>query len=722
MLKLNKKQWFFILLLSAILIFFYTTILSIKDINNSFDSIHNDITKPRVFDRNGKPLNLTYVNNWNFHYLISLEKVPLFFQKALIFSEDKRFYTHNGVDWYARLHALWQDISNMEIQRGASTITEQTVKILHERNRNFWSKWIEGFEANSLEKNHKKSEILEFYINQVPYYGNMRGIIQASNYYFNRDISLLNNKELLALVVLIKSPSILDIYTNKESVEKKISALAVKMNQGSIISHEELSDIKNTKLILEKQEINYNVMHFVNYILTNQNYNKEAKIISTLDLDIQNKSQEILDYYIKQLEQKKVNNIACIVINHETHEVLAWTVSSNKKSDTSDFDSILVERQPGSTLKPFLYAMAFENGWNAATIIDDSPLAQKVGSGLHEFNNYSNNYHGKITVRTALANSLNIPAIKTVDYFGVEKYLNLLHKLGFSLNKSSDYYGTGLALGNGEVSLLELARAYTVFPNRGKLFDLKFTIHNFISKPINVFKEETTSIITHILSDEVARSIEFENSTNFLFKTAFKTGTSNDYRDSWVVAYDSKYLVAVWAGNLNNQTTLGVTGSYVPLKIAEDTMNYLNRNNTINNLYISPKLIKKEICVEDGIIFNDRKCNSYTEFFETNISIPNELPDNTDFPFEFPKIIRPTNDLIIAVDPRVPLDEQKFKFDVQNTLESDIIEWKLDDKILLNSNKSYYLWKISRGDHILNVSIIRNGNIIFSEKIKFRVI
>lgn len=720
--KLKKKQWLLILLLFVIVLFCCATILSIRDINSSFNSIHDNVTKPQVFDRNGKPLNLTYVNNWNFHHLILLEKVPVFFQKALIFSEDKRFYNHSGVDWYARFHALWQDFSNMKKQRGASTITEQTVKILHERNRSFWSKLIEGLEANSLEKHHTKSEILEFYINQVPYYGNMRGIVQASNYYFNRDVELLNKKELLALVVLIKSPSTLDIYGNKKTVEKKILDLAIKMNQQSIITDEELNDIKNTELILEGQEVNYDATHFVNYVLMNYN-NNEAKIISTLDLDIQDKSQEILDYYIKQVEQKKVNNIACIVINHKTHEVLSWAVANNKKSDTSDFDSILVARQPGSTLKPFLYAMAFENGWNAATIIDDSPLVQKVGRGLHEFNNYSNNYHGKITVRTALANSLNIPAIKTVDYFGVEKYLKLLHRLGFqSLSESSDYYGTGLALGNGEVSLLELARAYTVFPNRGKIFDLKFTKNNHINKPINVFKEETTSIITHILSDEVARSIEFENSTNFLFKTAFKTGTSNDYRDSWVVAYDSKYLVAVWSGNLNNQATLGVTGSYVPLKIAEDMMNYLNRNNTINNLYVSPKLIKKEICVENGIVFNDGKCNSYTEFFETNIHIPNKLPNSTDFSLELPKIVRPTNDLIIAIDPRIPPEEQKFKFEVQNTLESDIIEWKLDNEILLNSNKSYYLWKISRGSHILNVNIIRNGNTIVSEKIEFKVV
>jgi penicillin-binding protein 1C len=217
-------------------------------------------------------------------------------------------------------------------------------------------------------------------------------------------------------------------------------------------------------------------------------------------------------------------------------------------------DAVLIPRQPGSALKPFLYALALERGWTAATLIEDSPLSAPVGAGLHPYHNYSRKYYGPVRLRAALGNSLNTPALRTLRHIGTDRFLARLRRLGFeSLRQHPDYYGDGLALGNGEVTLYELVRAYTVLANRGRRLPLRVTMApgaDDRSAPSQVFPDDTTSLIGDILSDPGARSLEFGHGgmLRMPVQTAVKTGTSNDYRDAWALGYNSRFTGGIWMG------------------------------------------------------------------------------------------------------------------------------------------------------------------------------
>jgi penicillin-binding protein 1C len=654
--------------------FILLTLISINNPAQEFQEVYLQAKKPQILDRNNIPLNITFENEWNLHGFIKLEKVPSFLQQAFLLSEDKRFYDHKGVDWIARLSALKGNIFGKNT-RGASTITEQVVQMIHPKRRNLWSKWIEGWEAKLLEKKASKSQIFEFYLNQVPYSKRNRGIIQGANYYFDHDISLLNKKSMLALALIIRAPNRLDLHKKPLSMQKSFLPLLHKLHKSQVINEDELNNIAAQELKLNLSEGKYNYSHFTKYIISNFVKEDDVKITTTLDINLQNSTQEVLNKHLKDLDKYNVNNAAVIILNNKNNDVVSWVVANNKDSNTNFYNTIVTKRQPGSTLKPFLYALDIELGSNAASIIDDSKMEQSVGMGVHQLSNYSNTYYGKITLRQALANSLNIPAIKTVDKIGVENFLNLLHKLHFdSLDKSASFYGTGLSLGNGEVTLFELVRAFSVFTNHGTLKEPNFILNkDGKSKDINIFKSTTTSVISNILSDKVARSLEFSDDIYFSSQTAFKTGTSSDFKDAWVVGYNANYLVGIWLGNLNNETMDGVTGSIGALPILQDIISLVDTKSDPASLYTNRALIKKDICVENGIVTTNKKCNSYTEFFAKDIEFAQKLPNKNTTQFKS-EIIFPTNGLIIAIDPKTPKNTQVLKINITDLKKTDLIK------------------------------------------------
>ncbi|MDM8569127.1 DUF2304 family protein, partial [Thiotrichales bacterium HSG1] len=280
---------------------------------------------------------------------------------------------------------------------------------------------------------------------------------------------------------------------------------------------------------------------------------------------IQSITQQILDQQIQNIFS--VKHGAVLVVDHQTGEVLAW-VNAGKPSERSQIDAITTPRQPGSTLKPFLYGLALEKGWTAATLINDVPLAEAVGTGMHSYHNYSRHYYGAISLREALGNSLNIPAIRTIQQFGVETFLHRLHQLGMtSLTAAPEHYGDGLALGNGEVTLFELVQAYTVLANNGFFQPLKVLRDAPTSDVQTIFNSQISSIITDILSDPEARRLEFGNGLRLPLQTAIKTGTSSDYRDAWTVGFNYKYKVGIVLGNLYQQPMSQVSGASGPALI-----------------------------------------------------------------------------------------------------------------------------------------------------------
>lgn len=690
-------------------VIFMATLISLKTLP-SLEQVATTASQPLLLDRYRQPLYYQVRRDWNVYDQAPLHNIPPLLQQAFIFSEDKRFYSHHGVDWQAKLHAMWEDLRAMHIIRGASSITEQVVRIVHTRPRTIWSKWIEAIEAYFLEIKETKLNILEFYLNQVPYANEHRGIVQASRYYFNRDIDTLSPKEMLALVVMARAPSAYDLFHNYKGCESRILQLNDRLYSEGVISEAVYQQIKTSSLQPTKTPLEMDTYHFAHFVWSHID-NGTQRLTTTLDSNLQLTVKKMLDKRIEQLAGKNVHNGAVLVVDHQTNEILAWAVAGDIKQETngSFVDALLTPRQPGSTLKPFIYTLALEKGWTAATIIKDEPLQTVVGNGLHSYKNYSRVFYGDLTVRESLANSLNIPAVKALDYVGINTALDTLHRLGIKdLARNPSVYGVGLALGNGEVSLYELVQAYTALANKGIYRPLRFKLDEYTPRGEAVFSPEVTSIVSSIISDNISRQLEFGdgNSLFFAVDTAAKTGTSTDYRDAWIVAYNYRYMVGIWMGNLDREPMSDVTGSTGPALLAHSIFTELNRNQETKALYVSPKLSQRRVCVampyENSCVYRDEWFVPGTEPVESSKL---QKPKLNVLPIQIQK---PSDDLDMAIDPRIPDQLEAFEFSLNQHEKIKKVDWYVDGVLIASTDTEKYLWSMVRGKHVVKADVLLN--------------
>ncbi|MEJ2444540.1 MAG: transglycosylase domain-containing protein [Exilibacterium sp.] len=663
-----------------------------------------DLAKNTYLDRYGRRLNVTYDNAWNTNDQVRFHEIPEFLRRAFIISEDKRFFCHAGVDWLARLNALRQNLLATDVVRGASTITEQVVRILHPRPRTIWSRWVEGFEAMALENRFSKVDILEFYLNQVPFKARRRGVVQAAHYYFNRDLSTLNQREMLALAVLVRAPKWFDPKQQPSRLNRAIDHLAQRLHNTAL----KPQAISRRELALSNVDLRHDVSHFIRYADSHREvfpHQHDAAggttINTTLDLELQMKVQDIIDSRLENLHSRGVKNGAVLVVDHESNEILSWAVgyAGQPGKAYNKIDAVSVRRQPGSALKPFLYADAFGRGWTAATLLDDEPLEESVGLGMHTYHNYNRGHYGLISVREALGNSLNIPAVRAIQFIGPSEFLTFLYNLGIkSLSAHPNVYGDGLSLGNGELTLFELVQAYTVLARMGDYKPLSFIDgEHFDNGSRRVLSEDIASLIADILSDPAAREKEFgwDSVLNLPYQTAVKTGTSSDYRDAWAMGFNDKYTVGVWIGNLDYSAMNRVTGASGPALSLRAIFNELNRNRDVRPLYFSDNLHKQRICVDTGLPADDN-CESRDEWF-----IPGSPPQGMAAKPENIRIRKPGPGLRLAMDPRIPDELEYFEFALTDTPDLQNLQkvrWYLNNRLLATTRKPVYHWKLARGN------------------------
>ncbi|MBI5062140.1 MAG: transglycosylase domain-containing protein, partial [Desulfatitalea sp.] len=602
----SARLWAFVLaagigLPAAVLAF--CTMAGMKPMSNAPADLPQATHKVQLLDRHGEPLTQTYRNPWNYNDTVALHQIPSLLQAAFVMAEDKRFFSHPGMDLWARLNALWQNLGALRVVRGASTISEQVVRLIHPRPRTVWSRWLEGFEAMRLERRWRKAAILEFYLNQVPFGAQRRGVVQAARYYFDRDLSTLSPKEMLALAVLVRAPSSLDLYRHPEALLPAVTRLSERMTAGSLLSNDQLKALAEEKLSLSRPRLRANAAHFARHLFDSappERLHDTSGLHTTLDAGLQQMVQQTLDRRLRDLADRRVFDAAALVVANQGRAILAWANAgqSDPAAPHREVDGVLARRQPGSALKPFLYALALERGWSAATRIDDAPLQTVVGPGLHTFHNYSHTYYGPVSLRNALGNSLNTPAVRTLRFVGVNDYLARLRALGLtSLDQTPDFYGEGLALGNGEISLFELTQAYATLACRGRFAPLQSfgdDARAVTEEP--VFSEAVASLIADILSDPAARQLEFgtNSALNFPQQTAVKTGTSSDYRDAWAVGFNSHFTVGVWMGNLDASPTNGVSGAMGPALVLRTIFARINTHEKTRPLFRSPQLVRQE--------------------------------------------------------------------------------------------------------------------------------
>lgn len=655
----------------------------------------------QVTDRFGTPLSANYGGAWNTSDLVPLYDIPEDLVQAFIVAEDKRFYAHAGIDWRARAQAFVQNVRCLCADRGASTVTEQVVRMLAPRPRTLWTRWVEGWDAQRLERAATKADILEFYLNQVPYAANRRGVVQAARYYFNRDLSTLSRREMLALAVLVRAPGRYRLRENPSRLDRALARLAARMEPPLAVDAGQPWAFAAPALSVEAS-------HFVRFARSAAGAGA-GRIRTTLDGPLQKTVQTLLDRRMVALSANRVHNGAVLVADHRTGEILAWANAGAGDPEVPGgaIDAVLTPRQPGSALKPFIYALALEKGWTAATVIDDAPLSEAVGAGLHAYRNYSRKFYGPVTLRQALANSLNIPAVKAVQFVGAEAYLEALRRIGFTgLAAHPDFYGDGIALGNGEVTLFQVVQAYAALANKGMARPLHVVTGARSEKdaPGRVAGEGAASLIANILSDAAARDLEFGEGSvlDMPVQTAVKTGTSTDFRDAWAVGFTHRYVVGVWMGNLDRTPTDGVSGARGPALLLRSVFAELNKKGSARPLFLSPSLESRTVCTPSPAA--TAGCVKKTEWFlpgtAERVQTGSFAPESPSPSQAVYRLSHPLDGLRMAIDPRVPLADQAFLFRAQ-TEGDGTVEWVLDGRSLGRGRSESYLWALERGGHAL---------------------
>jgi penicillin-binding protein 1C len=689
------------------------TRLSLRDFPDDLESLAGIAAKSQVLARDGTPLSYTLENSWNSTDVVPLAAVPALLQHAFIVAEDQHFYEHHGVDWPARFAALWLDIREGAAIRGASSITEQVVRMVHPRPRTLWSRWVEGFEAARLDARLSKAQTLSFYLNQVPYAERRRGVVQAARLYFDRGLDTLSPGEQLTLAVLVRSPVGMDLRRNAPRAQRAVEQLADRLQQRGDLTAAQREQIRTQPWELDNSAVALEASHFVSHALSSAHGGSTpAQIRTTLDPHAQLTAQRTLDSALAALAKRHVHDGAVLVIDHRRNEIEGWVVgraaSAHDAPGTAaqGYDTLLTPRQPGSTMKPLLYALALEHGWTAATLIEDAELSESVGGGQHTFHNYSHRHYGVLRLREALGNSLNIPAVKTLKFVGEDAFLERLHLIGVSsLTQHPEFYGDGLALGNGEVSLLEMAQAYTVLARGGRYLPLTLIENDPAPRAdIAVFTPAVATLIGNILSDPDARMLEFGRGLQFPVETAIKTGTSTDYRDAWAIAFDYRHTIAVWMGNLDGSAMDGVTGAVGPAMVLRSLFSELNRNQDTRPLPLSGDLIPAGICRRDGRLA-DETCESTTEWF-----VPGTLPPRTGLlvaaaPAQY-RLLQPTAGLQIAHDPRIPAEFEALPMQIAAVSGLWRVDWYVDGELAESTTDTRYSWPLQRGTHSVRARIM----------------
>lgn len=547
------------------------------------------------YDRDGKVLFQLYKDKNRLP--IAFKDISETLKKATIAIEDKDFYKHGGISNVGIIRSFFSLLITRKISGGGSTITQQLIKnVLLDSSQTSTRKLKEIILAISVEGKYTKDQILEMYLNEVPYGGSYYGVGSAAKGYFGKNPNQLTLLESAFIAGLPQSPSIYSPFIGvKDAWKGRTKDVLRRMREDKYITvSEEKAALANmNSLAFSQSRMSMNAPHFVFYVkdLIEKEYGAKIldqglKIKTTLSLDVQQKAEKIVKEEIEGIKKYKVGNGAVVVLDSQTDEILGMVGSYDyNDEDYGKYNAAVARRQPGSAVKPITYALAFEKGYTPATTLMDVKTAFPVkDQSDYEPVNYDGKFRGPVQLRFALANSLNIPAVKLVSMIGIPDFLERADLMGLhTLAPTQDNlnrFGLSITLGGGEVSLLDLSNAFAVFARGGvrkepvSILEIKNSSNKLIfsarpSKETKVFSPEISFLISHILSDNNARSEAFglRSYLNVPGKTvAVKTGTTNDKKDNWAVGYTKGITVGVWVGNNDNtvmdpRVTSGETGA-----------------------------------------------------------------------------------------------------------------------------------------------------------------
>ncbi len=575
---------------------------------NSFDS-RKVAQSTKIYDREGKTV-LYDLNHDVRRNVVPLPEISPNLQKAAIAIEDSEFYNHSGVSFMAVARAIWVDITTLSLAQGGSTITQQVVKnTILSGEKSPVRKLQEWVLAWKLEQKYTKDQILEFYFNVTPYGGTLYGAEVAARAFFGKSAADLTLAEAAYMASIPQRPTYFSPYgNNRARLDERKDYVLERMELLGYITEEEMRAAQAETVVFSRQQNNSIIApHFVFYIeeKLEEMYGPDVvtqglTVITTLDTELQNAAQSILkEGALSNTARFNASNAAMVAIDPKTGQILSMVGSRDYFDEIipGNYNVAVAPRQPGSSFKPFVYATAIEKGYTSETIVFDVPTQFSTACGVGDIansefpcyapQNYDLKFRGPMTFRSALAQSINIPAVKALYLAGIDNVIDLSRRMGITTLGEAKDYGLSFALGAAEVSPLEMASAMGVFANDGvrhpatgilEIRDMKGKVlMKFEEKPEQAISPEVARTMADIMSDNQARIPSYNPNNPLAFSdydVAAKTGTTNESRDAWTVGYSPNLAVAMWAGNNDNSPMVKEIAGYIVAPMWREFMDF----------------------------------------------------------------------------------------------------------------------------------------------------
>lgn len=564
----------------------------------------------RYQDRDGRPLSVLISRDGYFRMSTRRGEIPDLFVRALLNHEDRFFYQHPGINPLAIVRAAVSNLRAGEVVSGGSTLTMQLARMLKRRDRTIGAKLVEAFRSLQLEWHYSKTEILEFYLTLAPYGGNLEGLSAASYFYFGKVPAMLSIGEMALLVGLPQSPNRYRPDRHPQAARQMRDNILAEMHQAELISDQQLRRALLEPVPTERRNAVNLAVHSAWHL--RHEYPDRHRLRTTLDINMQQQAAALLGNYVGTLDAYGISNAAAVVIDNRTREVRALVGSTDyfDKNRLGANDGARMARSPGSTLKPFLYALGFDKGLiSEKTILHDVP----VNYGGYSPQNYSEDFRGPVTVREALTDSLNVVAVNLTQEVGLEDFHQLLQDGGLSgLHQDAGYYGLPLVLGGVEVSLLELTNLYASLADGGVWRPWRLRVEEGGTETRRLLSQEASWLVTHILTD-VERP-DFPSSWRFSRNrptVAWKTGTSYGHQDAWSVGYTPDYTIGVWVGNFDSRPANRLAGSKVAAPLLFDLFQAFHDSNNRRWFSRPDGVVRRRVCQTCGRPAT-RACQSFT--------------------------------------------------------------------------------------------------------------
>ncbi len=570
-----------------------------------------------VTDNKGEVVNAFLTKDQKWRMKTELSEISPLLRKTIIAKEDKHFYSHPGVNPFAVIRAFFNNVFRMRRTSGASTITMQVAKALEPGKRNIWSKIREMFRAFQLELKYSKDEILQMYLNLVPYGGNIEGVKSASLLYFKKNPDHLSLAEITTLSIIPNHPGALILGRNNDLIVKERNRWLKKFADEKVFTQKEIEDALAEPLTATRGTVPHYIPHLA-YKLKKQG----GDIIKTnIDMETQLKTEKLVDDYTRALRLKNIKNAAVIIIDNSTHKVITYVGSSGfyDTTDGGQVNGANAVREPGSTLKPLLYGMCFDEGLlTPKTVITDVPVNYEG----YAPENYDEKFNGYVSIEYALEHSLNIPAVKSLRLLGHEKMIQKLSNCHFKqIQKDRNKLGLSMILGGCGTTLEELTGLFSSFANEGVYISPAYTQNDTVQQRVNVMSPAADFMINEILSKVNRPDFPLNwTATERMPKIAWKTGTSYGKRDAWSIGYNKNYTVGIWVGNFSGIGAAELSGANVATPLLFKIFNTIDYDSD-EEWFTQPKDCDiRQVCSETGLVPSDHCTNLVTDYFIPLIS------------------------------------------------------------------------------------------------------